>query len=289
MDDDQIGSMVALLSEPRTPPPDALDRLESAAVRARRRRRLARGATAIAVGAGVAAILSQGAPQLGQHAGPTSPPSGVEISSYGAGREFQVSFAVTYPMAVSLVGGTLTADGRTYEVSAYTAASADQTDDLTPPVSVKANETLYISAHVRPNCAGEPEPPTAELSLDVGSSATLTGTVEADPATVPSYLRQRAIWCSAPARADVYSTAHSPDRRTVTYTLDVTNTTDHQVEVVSGRFRAGGAVWQRASVTLDPGWTKKLAVTVTDYRRGDPMPWDEDRLVADGVPIAVRH
>jgi hypothetical protein len=49
----------------------------------------------------------------------------------------------------------------------------------------------------------------------------------------------------------------------------------------------GDAYWPRASVTLRPGWTEKLQLSATGYRRGDPKPWDEGRLTADGEPIRV--
>jgi hypothetical protein len=287
MDDDRlIGAMVTALAEPRTPPPDALKRIDAAAAAARHRRRVARGATAAVLVAVVVAAVGVVVPRLSQHAEPTAPPGSRAIFSDGRSRLFALSFSVRYPAPVRLVHGAFTADGRTYDAVAWTAYSADQSDDLSLPLDAKAGETVYVSAHVRPNCAGDAVPPTAVLTLEMGGWATLTDHVEAGSAGTDQYLRQRAKWCEFGARADIVSVAHSPDG-TVTYTLDVTNTTIHSVEVVSAAFRHGDAVWPRASVILKPGWTQKLQISATGYHRGDPKPWEVGLVTADGERIRV--
>jgi hypothetical protein len=287
MDDDrQIGSMVAALATPRTPPPDAFEQVVAAAAALRRRRRIARGAAVAALAAVVAAVGIV-VPRSIQHAGPTAPPGSPSITSDGRSREFVLSFSVSYPAPVRLLDGAFTVDGRTFDAVAYTAYSVDQDDDLSLPLDARAGETVYVSAHVRPNCAGDAVPPTAVLTFRVGGWPTFTGRVESGLTATDQYLRQRSKWCGPAAHASIYSVARAPDA-TVTYTLKVTNATDHSVEVVSAAFRHGDTVWPRASVLLKAGWTEKLQIAVTGYRRGDPTPWDEGRLTADGEPIRVR-
>jgi hypothetical protein len=155
MDDDrEFGAMVTALAAPQTPPADALKRIDVAASAARRRRRLARGAAAAVLAAVVVAAVGFVAPRLSQHAEPTAPPGSRAISSDGRSRVFVLSFSVSYPAPVRLLEGGFTADGRTFDAIAWTAYSADQSDDLSLPLEAKAGETVYVSAEVRPNCAG---------------------------------------------------------------------------------------------------------------------------------------
>jgi hypothetical protein len=284
VDDQMIGSMVTVLAEPRTPLPDALDRIVASASSARRRRSLTHGFAVVAAVGVIAAVAGVVLPRLSDTAQPSSPFGSGNIRVDGHARVLTMEMPITYPTARRVLHGSFVADGREFDGQFYT----DYEDDvLVDSLDVQAGDRIYLDAIVRPNCEGEASAPRALISYRLSNGEESMQVVEADAATQSDYLRERAVWCSVPVHANLAEYSRTAEGK-ITFTLNVTNTTDHQVEVVLAPMEFAGAVWPRATTTLDAGESGTLSVSPRNYH-GGPKPWSEGLLRADGEPVDFNH
>jgi hypothetical protein len=282
MDDDRtLGAMVTALAEPRTPPPDALERIAAAASAAQRRQRLTRGAALAAVVI-VAAALVVTVPRLAGP-GPTSSGGQRPMSVSDRFHGFNLEMYVVFPTDRLLVKGAYVVDGHSGEIGFYNNDGADETY---PSLAIHAGDDVDAYGSVSPSCESGWEWPVAVVTSRLEDGRTITERFEPDAASRQAYQKERDWWCSVPAHAAIIISGHGPKRR-VHFEIDIDNTTAHSISVVSAHLSYGETSWPRSSVVVSPRGRARLSVQATGYR-GGPKPWDRGLLTVDGVPITLQ-
>jgi hypothetical protein len=278
-----IRAMVTALAEPRTPPPDALNRIASSASSAWRRKRMTRGAALAAVVLVTAALLEM-VPRLAD-SGPTSSNSERPVLISARIHGFGVEMTTAFPTDRLLVRGSYLVDGQSSKIDFYN----DDTgvDASFESLAVGARDRLSFFGSLYPSCENGWGWPSAMVTSRLPDGRTVIERFEFDSASRQTYRVEREWWCSAPAHAAIMESGHGAKGR-ASFGMDVDNTTDHPITVVSAHLRYGETNWSRSSVTVPPRGRAQLFVHATGYH-GGPKPWNRGLLTANGVSFEPAH